>query len=178
MRAALGEMRGVEPASHGLDRGLGVRKAPAIAGLPAVADDGSHVQRFTNNGAFQNEWGDPGTRDGQFNQAIGVAVDTYGDVSCLTSTTESRCSHVRKGEGSARGSMRYFSRRQKPTSIWFALWPPGKLLTIVRSQTVSETTYPQGFIATGLPVSSDHACPPGAGAGSVVASPVTLGWFD
>jgi hypothetical protein len=34
----------------------------------------------------------------------------------------------------------HFARRQKPTSMLFALCSPGKLLTIVRSQTSSRTT--------------------------------------
>jgi hypothetical protein len=40
----------------------------------------------------------------------------------------------------ARHSANHFARRQKPTSMLFSLCSPGRLLTIVRSQTSSRTT--------------------------------------
>lgn len=43
-------------------------------------EDGSRVQEFTNDGTFLTAWGGPGAGDGQFDQAIGVAVDGGGNV--------------------------------------------------------------------------------------------------
>lgn len=55
------------------------------------------------------------------------------------------------------------------------LWLPGELSTMLRSEASSRTTYPQGFMDIGLPVSRDQGYPEGAGAGSVFAKPVTVG---
>jgi hypothetical protein len=38
------------------------------------------IQVFTNDGIFITQWGSLGNADGQFNSAVGVAVDPNGDV--------------------------------------------------------------------------------------------------
>src|SRR6516225_1701082 len=63
--------------------------------------------------------------------------------------------------------------------MWFELCTSGTLLTMVRSDTSSRTTYPQGFMLTGLLVSNDQPWPPGPGAGFVLARKgIGTGWLD
>jgi DNA-binding beta-propeller fold protein YncE len=54
----------------------------------------NRVEKFTNDGRFIRSWGSYGTRDGQFDIPIGIAVEPSGTCMCVAETIcACKCSH-------------------------------------------------------------------------------------